>query len=103
MASGYQDWIPDSPEVIARVKAQKAAEKAARKAAIRGLKKTEPLAVTSETIEPKPSEPVFTTGDLSRDALLDVAKKQGLDVKGNVSKETLVEKLKEKAKSSLTR
>jgi hypothetical protein len=103
MASGYQDWIPDSPEVIARVKAEKAAAKAAKKAATRGLKKTEPLLVKTETVEAQPTEPVFTPNDLSRDALLDVAKRQGLDVKGNVSKETLVEKLKEMAKSPLTR
>jgi hypothetical protein len=102
MSSGYRDWIPDSPEVIAQIKAKRAEEKMAKKNAIRGLKETPPMAVQVNPA-PEPTEPVFTPDDLSRDALLEIAKKQGLEVKGNIGKDDLIGKLKEKAKSALTR
>ena len=93
MSSGFKDWIPDTPQVIAKVKAEKAEKKAAKKAITKDLKAPTPLQVTQV-----PSEPSIPVKNLSRDALLDIAKKRGLNVKGNVAKETLVSKLREIAR-----
>ena len=89
MSSGFRDWIPDTPEVIARVKSENAGTKAEKKAITRKLKKPSPVQVAQT-----PSEPSVPVKDLSRNALLEIAKKQGMEVKGNVAKETLSSKLK---------
>lgn len=107
--TGFRDWIPDTPEVIAKVKAEGAEKKAAKKAAMKGLKVPAPVVVEKveqkvAPVAPKAEEGVkYGPEDLDRDSLLKVAKKQGLEVKGNISKEELVSKLKAKVKSHLTK